>query len=168
MVTGFASKASPCVRHTEPSARARIKGPVRPWNSSIYIISEQGQIQRFEQELLLNSEAESLELSVPMAVQTKAISQENAFKDPLGKFSQNKFLQSLNNAGLSEAKYLEMIKSEANLKQISMPYSFNETYEDKVIKKIMDCAYDRLHAIRVYHAHDKVGSWGFVESWPWF
>ena len=95
-------------------------------------------IQRLEQEMLLNSEAKSLKLSVPLSVKTKAISQEKAFKDPLGKFSQNKFLQSLNNAGLSEAKYLEMIKSEANLKQISMPYSFNETYDDKVIKKLMD------------------------------
>ncbi len=95
-------------------------------------------IQRLEKEMLLNSEAKSLKLSVPLSAKTKAISQEKAFKDPLGKFSQNKFLQSLNNAGLSEAKYLEMIKSEANLKQISMPYSFNETYDDKVIKKLMD------------------------------
>ena len=39
---------------------------------------------------------------------------------------------SLKNAGLSEAKYLEMIKSEANLKQISMPYSLNEIYDDKM------------------------------------
>ena len=95
-------------------------------------------IQRLEQEMLLNSEAKSLKLSVPLSVKTKAISQEKAFKDPLGKFSQNKFLQSLKNAGLSETKYLQMIKSEANLKQISMPYSFNETYDDKVIKKLMD------------------------------
>ena len=72
-------------------------------------------LQRLEQEMLLNSEAKSLKLSVPLSVKTTTISQEKAFKDPLGKFSQNKFLQSLNNAGLSEAKYLEMIKSEANL-----------------------------------------------------
>ncbi len=95
-------------------------------------------LQKFEQEMLLNSEAKSLKLSVPMTVKTKAISQENAFKDPLGKFSQNKFLQSLKNAGLSEANYLEMINSEANLKQITMPYSLNEYYDDKIIKKLMD------------------------------
>ncbi len=98
----------------------------------------QSVLQKFEQEMLLNSEAKSLKLSVPMAVKTKIISQENAFKDPLGKFSQNRFQQSLKNAGLSEAKYLEIINSEANLKQISMPYSFNEIYDDKIIKKLMD------------------------------
>ena len=97
-----------------------------------------GVIQRFEKELLLNSEANILDLSVPLTVKTKAIRQENAFMDPLGKFSQNKFLQSLQNAGLSEAKYLEMIKSEANLQQLSMPYSFNNNYDDIIIKKIMD------------------------------
>ncbi len=97
-----------------------------------------GIIQRFEKEILLNSEANILGLSVPFTFKTKAISQENAFMDPLGKFSQNKFLQSLQNAGLSEAKYLEMIKSEANLQQLSMPYSFNDNYDDKIIKKIID------------------------------
>ena len=76
----------------------------------------QSVLQKFEQEMLLNSEAKSLKLSVPMVVKTKAIREENAFKDPLGKFSQNKFLQSLKNAGLSEAKYLEMINTEANFK----------------------------------------------------
>ncbi len=95
-------------------------------------------LQRFEKELLLNSEAEELKLSVPMSVKTKAISQENAFRDPLGKFSQNKFMQSLKNAGLTESKYLEMINNEANQKQISMPYSFNENYDKKIIRKLMD------------------------------
>ena len=95
-------------------------------------------LQRLEQELLLNSEAKFLKLSVPMTVKTKAISQENAFKDPLGKFSQNKFIQSLKNAGLSETKYLEMITSEANQKQISMPYLLNENYDKKIIKKLLD------------------------------
>ena len=97
-----------------------------------------GVIQRFEKEILLNSEASILDLSVPLTVKTKAIRQENAFMDPLGKFSQNKFLQSLQNAGLSEAKYLEMINSEAYLQQLSMPYSFNDNYDDKISKKIID------------------------------
>ena len=95
-------------------------------------------LQKFEREILLNTEAKSLHLSVPIAVQTRAIIQENSFKDALGKFSQSKFLQSLKNAGLSEAKYLDIINSEANRKQISMPYSFNENYNEKIIKKLMN------------------------------
>ncbi len=95
-------------------------------------------LQKFEREILLNTEAKSLHLSVPIDVQTRAIIQENSFKDALGKFSQSKFLQSLKNAGLSEAKYLDIINSEANRKQISMPYSFNENYNKKIIKKLMN------------------------------
>ena len=93
-------------------------------------------LNKLEQEILLNSEAEELNLNVPMSVVTQTISQENNFKDPLGKFSQIKFNQSLKNAGLSETKYLEMINTEANLKQISTPFSTNDYYSEKVIKKI--------------------------------
>ena len=95
-------------------------------------------LNKLEQEILLNSEAQELNLNVPMSVVTQTISQENNFKDPLGKFSQIKFNQSLKNAGLSETKYLEMINTEANLKQISTPFSTNDYYSEKVIKKIMD------------------------------
>ena len=95
-------------------------------------------LNKLEQEILLNSEAEELNLNVPMSVVTQTISQENNFKDPLGKFSQIKFNQSLKNAGLSETKYLEMINTEANLKQISTPFSTNDYYSEKIIKKIMD------------------------------
>jgi len=95
-------------------------------------------LNKLEQEILLNSEAEELNLNVPMSVVTQTISQENNFKDPLGKFSQIKFNQSLKNAGLSETKYIEMINTEANLKQISTPFSTNDYYSEKVIKKIMD------------------------------
>ncbi len=95
-------------------------------------------LNKLEQEILLNSEAEELNLNVPMSVVTQTISQENNFKDPLGKFSQIKFIQSLKNAGLSETKYLEMINTEANLKQISTPFSTNDYYSEKIIKKIMD------------------------------
>ena len=119
--------------------RIRYSLPERPsLQEAIKKGMHQSVLQKFEQEMLLNSEAKSLKLSVPMVVKTKAIREENAFKDPLGKFSQNKFLQSLKNAGLSEAKYLEMINTEANFKQISMPYSLNEIYDDKIIKKLMD------------------------------
>ena len=48
-------------------------------------------LNKLEQEILLNSEAEELNLNVPMSVVTQTISQENNFKDPLGKFSQIKF-----------------------------------------------------------------------------
>ena len=95
-------------------------------------------LNKLEQEILLNSEAEELNLNVPMSVVTQTISQENNFKDPLGKFSQIKFNQALKNAGFSETKYLEMINTEANLKQISTPFSTNDYYSEKVIKKIMD------------------------------
>jgi peptidyl-prolyl cis-trans isomerase D len=95
-------------------------------------------LNKLEQEILLNSEGEELKLFVPMQVLTRIISDENSFKDPLGKFSQTKFVQSLNNAGLSESKYLEMLKTEANLKQISTPFAINEHYNEKIIKKIID------------------------------
>ena len=95
-------------------------------------------LNKFEQEILINSEAVSLNLFVPKNVQTKAISNEKAFRDPLGKFSQTKFLKSLNNAGLNENKYLEMINTEAYFKQLSMPFSFNTYYSDKITKKIIE------------------------------
>jgi len=119
--------------------RARYSSPTRP---SMKETLENGMynnvLNKLEQEILLNSEGEELELYVPMQVLTRIISDENSFKDPLGKFSQTKFAQSLNNAGLSESKYLEMLKTEANLKQISTPFAINEHYNEKIIKKIID------------------------------
>ena len=119
--------------------RARYSSPTRP---SMKETLENGMynnvLNKLEQEILLNSEGEELKLYVPMQVLTRIISDENSFKDPLGKFSQTKFVQSLNNAGLSESKYLEMLKTEANLKQISTPFAINEHYNEKIIKKIID------------------------------
>ena len=67
-----------------------------------------------------------------------AIRDEQAFKDPLGKFSQVRFLKSLNNAGLNEEKYLDMINTEAYFKQLSMPISLNKTYNTKIVKKLIE------------------------------
>ena len=98
----------------------------------------QNVLNKFEQELLINKEADFLNLHVPLSVQTKAVRNENAFKNPLGKFSENKYFQSLNNAGLTEKKYLEMIQTEGNFKQLSMPFQFNYIYDNKVVKAIID------------------------------
>ena len=98
----------------------------------------QNVLNKFEQELLINKEADFLNLHVPLSVQTKAVRNENAFKNPLGKFSENKYFQSLNNAGLTEKKYLKMIQTEGNFKQLSMPFQFNYTYDNKVVKAIID------------------------------
>ena len=98
----------------------------------------QNVLNKFEQELLINKEADFLNLHVPLSVQTKAVRNENAFKNPLGKFSENKYFQSLNNAGLTEIKYLEMIQTEGNFKQLSMPFQFNYIYDNKVVKAIID------------------------------
>ena len=93
---------------------------------------------KLEQEILINQEANNLNLNVPLTEKMKLIRKENAFKDPLRKFSQNKFIQSLNNAGLSEEKYLEMIKTQSNFKQLSMPFMLNDHYNEKIIKKVLD------------------------------
>ena len=98
----------------------------------------QNVLNKFEQELLINKEADFLNLHVPLSVQTKAVRNENAFKNPLGKFSENKYFQSLKNAGLTEKKYLEMIRTEGNFKQLSMPFQFNYIYDNKVVKAIID------------------------------
>ena len=95
-------------------------------------------LNKFEQEILINKEADFLNLYVPLTLQTKTIRQEESFKNPLGKFSENKYLQSLNNAGLTEKKYLEMIKTEANFKQLSMPFQSNDFYSNDIIKSIID------------------------------
>ena len=95
-------------------------------------------LDKFEQEILINSEAVSLDLYVPLKVQTSTIRKEKAFKDPLGKFSQTRFVKSLNNAGLTESKYLEMINTEAYFKQLSMPFSFNKIYNNKIIKQLIN------------------------------
>ena len=95
-------------------------------------------INKFEQEILINAEAKKLNLYVPLNIQTMAIRNEQAFKDPLGKFSQVRFLKSLNNAGLNEEKYLDMINTEAYFKQLSMPISLNKTYNTKIVKKLIE------------------------------
>ncbi len=95
-------------------------------------------LNKLEQEMLINEEANFLDLNVPLSEQMRVIKEEKAFKDPLGKFSQNKFIQSLKNAGLSEEKYLDTIKTESNFKQLSMPIMNNDNYNKKIIKKIID------------------------------
>ncbi len=95
-------------------------------------------LNKFEQEILINEEARYLDLNVPLTEQMKLIKKENAFKDPLGEFSQSKFIQSLNNAGLSEPKYLEIVKTNSNFKQLSMPFIFNNYYNESVIKRIIE------------------------------
>ena len=57
-------------------------------------------LNKLEQEILINEEANFLDLNVPLSEQMRLIREEKAFKDPLGKFSQNKFIQSLKNACL--------------------------------------------------------------------
>ena len=95
-------------------------------------------LNKFEQEVLINQEASHLNLTVPLSEQMKLIQKEKAFKDPLGKFSQSKFIQSLKNVGLSETEYLDKIKTETNFRQLLMPVMYNDFYSDKIIKKIMD------------------------------
>ena len=80
-------------------------------------------LNKLEQEMLINEEANTLDLNVPLSEQMKLIREEKAFKDPLGKFSQNKFIQSLKNAGLSEEKYLHNIKTVSNFIQLFFDYS---------------------------------------------
>ena len=95
-------------------------------------------LDKYEQEILINAEASVLNLSVPLKITTTTIGNEKAFKDPLGKFSQTRFLKSLNSAGLSESKYIDSIHTEANYKQLSMPFSNNSLYSDKLIKKLIN------------------------------
>ena len=52
-------------------------------------------LNKLEQEILINKEANYLNLKVPLSEKTKLIQKERAFKDPLGNFSQNKFTQTL-------------------------------------------------------------------------
>ena len=111
-------------------------------------------INKFEQEILINAEAKKLNLYVPLNIQTMAIRDEQAFKDPLGKFSQVRFLKSLNNAGLNEEKYLDMINTEAYFKQLSMPISLNKTYNTKIVKKLIEWQNEVRYT--VMHVLDKI------------
>ncbi|MDB9998439.1 SurA N-terminal domain-containing protein [Alphaproteobacteria bacterium] len=95
-------------------------------------------LDKYEQEILINAEASVLNLSVPLKITTTTIGNEKAFKDPLGKFSQTRFLKSLNSAGLSESKYIDSIHTESNYKQLSMPFSNNSLYSNKLIKKLIN------------------------------
>ena len=94
-------------------------------------------LDKYEQEILINAEANALNLYVPLKITTTTIGNEKAFKDPLGKFSQTRFLKSLNSAGLSESTYIDSIHTEANYKQLSMPFSNNSLYSNKLIKKLI-------------------------------
>jgi len=119
--------------------RARYMLPDRPsLEEAIKNGIHKSVLNKLEQEMLINEEANFLDLNVPLTEQMRVIKEENAFKDPLGKFSQNKFLQSLQNAGLSEKKYLDTIKTASNFKQLSMPIMNNDHYNRKIVKKIID------------------------------
>ena len=119
--------------------RARYMLPERP---SMEEVIKNGMhiniLNRFEQEVLINQEASYLNLTVPLSEQMKLIQKEKAFKDPLGKFSQSKFIQSLKNIGLSETEYLDKIKTETNFRQLLMPFMSNDFYSERIIKKVMD------------------------------
>ena len=119
--------------------RARYMLPERPSMEDAFKNGLHNNIlNKLEQEILINKEANYLSLKVPLSEKTKLIQKEQAFKDPLGKFSQNKFTQILKNVGLSETKYLESIQTERNFKQLSMPFMYNDFYNEKIIKKIID------------------------------
>ena len=118
--------------------RARYMLPDRPsLEDAIKNGMHKSVLNKLEQEILINEEANFLDLNVPLSEQMRLIKEEKAFKDPLGKFSQNKFIQSLKNAGLSEEKYLDTIKTESNFKQLSMPIMNNDYYNKKIIKKLL-------------------------------
>ncbi len=119
--------------------RARYMLPDRPsLEDAIKNGIHRSVLKKLEQEILINEEANYLGLNVPLSEQMRLIKEEKAFKDPLGIFSQNKFIQSLKNAGLSEEKYLDTINTESNFKQLSMPIMNNDYYNKKIIKKIID------------------------------
>ena len=119
--------------------RARYMLPDRPsLEDAIKNGMHKSVLNKLEQEILINEEANFLDLNVPLSEQMRLIKEEKAFKDPLGKFSQNKFIQSLKNAGLSEEKYLDTIKTQSNFKQLSMPIINNDYYNKKIVKKIID------------------------------
>ncbi len=91
--------------------RARYMLPDRPsLEEAIKNGIHKSVLNKLEQEMLINEEANFLDLNVPLTEQMRVIKEENAFKDPLGKFSQNKFLQSLQNAGLSEKNIWTLLK----------------------------------------------------------
>ncbi len=119
--------------------RARYMMPDRPsLEDAIKNGMHRSVLNKLEQKILINEEANFLDLNVPLSEQMRLIKEEKAFKDPLGKFSQNKFIQSLKNAGLSEEKYLNTIKTKSNFKQLLMPIMNNDYYNKKIVKKIID------------------------------
>ena len=119
--------------------RARYMLPDRPsLEDAIKNGMHKSVLNKLEQEILLNEEANFLDLNVPLSEQMRLIREEKAFRDPLGKFSQNKFIQSLKNVGLSEEKYLDTIKTESNFKQLLLPIISNDYYNKKIVKKIID------------------------------
>ena len=74
--------------------RARYMLPERPsLEDAIKNGMHMSVLNKLEQEILINQEASFLSLNVPLSEKMKLIRKENAFKDPLGKFSQNKFIQ---------------------------------------------------------------------------
>ena len=119
--------------------RARYMLPDRPsLEDAIKNGIHKSVLNKLEQDILINEEANFLDLNVPLSEQMRLIKEEKAFKDPLGKFSQNKFIQSLKNAGLSEEKYLYKINTKSNFKQLLMPIINNDYYNKKIVKKIID------------------------------
>ncbi len=69
-------------------------------------------------DVVFRAEAGELGLTVTRDMQRSAITDEPAFRDELGNFSQTRFLSALANAGISEAEYLERIDTQLRRQQI--------------------------------------------------
>ena len=99
--------------------RARYMLPERPsLEDAIKNGMHMSVLNKLEQEILINQEEVKFKCSFE---KMKLIRKEMHSKIHF-KFSQNKFIQSLNNAGLTEAKYLEMIKTQSNFTIINAIY----------------------------------------------
>ena len=71
--------------------------------------------------MLMTQYADKLDLAIPQNVAIADIQSNNAFHNATGQFDRNQFLALLGENGLSEAGYVEMVRDEMRLQQLTGP-----------------------------------------------
>ncbi|HEY3150012.1 MAG TPA: SurA N-terminal domain-containing protein, partial [Dongiaceae bacterium] len=71
--------------------------------------------------MLMTQYADKLDLAIPQNVAIADIQSNNAFHNAAGQFDRNQFLALLGENGLSEAGYVEMVRDEMRLQQLTGP-----------------------------------------------
>ena len=85
-------------------------------------------IGTMSREVLFRAESHDLGLTVTRAMQRDAVADEASFQDELGQFSEERFVQALANAGLTEQDYINRVDNTLQRQQLITPIASGLRY----------------------------------------